>query len=79
MFFKYNLDALFVFTHATGMILPFDTYGIHLVSQMKRLILTWRQRTLKVGMFYGTFQRWVKNMERMTDICEHSLIDTIPL
>ena len=30
MFFKYNLDALFVFKHATGMILPFDTYGIHL-------------------------------------------------
>ena len=30
MFFNYNLDALFVFTHATGMILPFDTYGIHL-------------------------------------------------
>ena len=50
------------------------------MSQMKRLILTWRQRTLKVGMFHGTFQRWVKNMEKMTDIiCEHSLIDTIPL
>ena len=30
VFFKYNLDALFVFMHATGMILLFDTYGTHL-------------------------------------------------
>ena len=71
MFLKYNLDALFAFTHApgssaynpverrmaqlskdtTGLILPFDTYG----TQMKRLILTWRKRTL-LGCFMVLFQ-----------------------